>query len=120
MKKSRLDQIRLKEVTEETFRMIEKRDKHGFLRSLDSNSSIPIIDIIDSRGYTLLHMACFKNLEEIAYAVMDRALESIKEPLVKQWVNAKTEDDGFTALHFTSFRGNVLLARLLLDNGADM
>ena len=115
-----MDQIKLKEVTEDVFRLIDKRDKSGIMRTLESNSSIPIIDIVDSRGYTILHMCCFKNLEDITNAVMDKALESVKEPAVHAWVNQKTEDDGFTALHFTSFRGNVLMARLLLDNGADM
>lgn len=32
----------------------------------------------------------------------------------------KTEEDGFTALHFASFRGNIALIKLLMKNGADM
>ena len=36
------------------------------------------------------------------------------------WVNHKTEEDGFIALHFASFRGNVNMIKLLLENGADM
>jgi palmitoyltransferase ZDHHC13/17 len=36
------------------------------------------------------------------------------------WINAKTEEDGFGALHFASFRGNINLIELLLANGADM
>jgi palmitoyltransferase len=35
-------------------------------------------------------------------------------------VNQKTEDDGFTAIHFASFRGNIPLIELLLSVGADM
>lgn len=34
-------------------------------------------------------------------------------------MNAKTKEDGFTALHFASFRGNILLAKQLLKFGAD-
>ena len=37
-----------------------------------------------------------------------------------EWVNMKTTDDGFTALHFSSFRGNVINIQTLLDIGADM
>lgn len=39
---------------------------------------------------------------------------------MKLWINAKTEDDGFAALHFASFRGNISLIELLLANGADI
>jgi palmitoyltransferase ZDHHC13/17 len=35
-------------------------------------------------------------------------------------LNAKTKDDGFTALHFASFRGNLDLIKLLIKYGADM
>jgi len=42
------------------------------------------------------------------------------EKEVTQWVNQKTNDDGFTALHFASFRGNVALIQVLLDAKADM
>jgi hypothetical protein len=87
VKKTRLDQIKLKEVTEDVFRLIDKRDKNGIIRTLESNSSIPIIDIVDSRGYTVLHMCCFKNLEDITNAIMEKALETVKEPLVTTWVN---------------------------------
>lgn len=43
------------------------------MKLLYNNSSFPIVDIIDSRGYTLLHMACFKNIEDMAYALIDKA-----------------------------------------------
>ena len=35
------------------------------------------------------------------------------------FVNIKTNIDGFTALHFCSFKGNTDLCRLLIENGAD-
>lgn len=36
-----------------------------------------------------------------------------------QFINLKTQEQGFTALHFTSFKGNPRLSKLLLSNGAD-
>jgi ankyrin repeat protein len=36
-----------------------------------------------------------------------------------QFVNAKSADDGFTALHFCSFKGNVDLCMFLIEKGAD-
>jgi ankyrin repeat protein len=36
------------------------------------------------------------------------------------WINHRTDEDGFTALHFASFRGNLSMINLLLQNGSDM
>ena len=73
LRKTRMDQAKVKEVSDKAFQIIENRDKVGLIRFLDQNASVPIIDIVDARGYTLLHMACFKNLEEIGTKIMDRA-----------------------------------------------
>ncbi len=40
--------------------------------------------------------------------------------MVKCYVNEKTNEDGFTALHFASYRGNIALIQLLLEKGSDI
>ena len=52
---------------------MERRDKEGLMKCLETNSKVSIKDIIDHRGYTLLHLACFKNLDEIAIFLVKRA-----------------------------------------------
>jgi len=49
------------------------------MREIEKNPAVSIVDIIDHRGYTLLHMACFKNLEEIGIKLMQRAHETVTE-----------------------------------------
>lgn len=40
---------------------------------------------------------------------------------LKTWVNGHSRgDDGFTALHFAAFHGNMSLVRLFVKNGADV
>lgn len=39
---------------------------------------------------------------------------------MKAWVNKKTAKEGFTALHFGSFRGNVNMIRSLIKYQADI
>jgi ankyrin repeat protein len=39
---------------------------------------------------------------------------------LSDWINSKTFDDGFTALHFASFRGNIDLLDALLNCGANI
>ena len=39
---------------------------------------------------------------------------------MEEWINeASTGDDGFTALHFAAFHGNMPIVRLLIKYGAD-
>ena len=84
------------------------------VRYLESQPKISIKDLVDPRGYTLLHTACFKNYDEIAYELVMRAKRTLSDKELVEWINAKTEEDGFAALHFCSFRGNLTLIELLL------
>jgi ankyrin repeat protein len=65
-------------------------------------------------------LAAFKGFEDMAEAVIKNVKETINQSELKLWVNLKTVDDGFTALHFASFRGNIYIIQALLENGADM
>ena len=65
-------------------------------------------------------MICFKNLEDMAFTLVDKVVDTYTENQVRSWVNHKTDEDGFAALHFASFRGNVSVIELLLKHGADM
>lgn len=63
----------------------------------------------------MLHKATLNNQEFIIYKFLDYAenflkntettLEKINQK-INLWINSKTEE-GFTALHFASFRGNI-------------
>lgn len=49
----------MKDVINSTFDFIEQQDETGLIKCLKVNADIQIIDILDERGYTLLHEACF-------------------------------------------------------------
>jgi len=104
-----VDQKIVQQVTESCFLLIEQRNMQGLMKEIEKNPAVSVVDIIDHRGYTLMHMACFKNLEEIGHALMQRALDTVTEKQVLAWVNFKTKDDGFAPIHFASFRGNISL-----------
>ena len=42
-----------------------------------------------------------------------------KNEVLKEWVNARTNDDEFSALHYAAFRGNIDICKTLIDLGAD-
>jgi palmitoyltransferase len=39
--------------------------------------------------------------------------------VLKEWVNARTKGDEFSALHYAAFRGNIDMCKTLIDLGAD-
>ena len=100
--------------------MAENAEKTRLISFLNANPKVPLVDIIDHRGYTLLHAACFKNHEFVVSALIEKAKEEITRQGMKEWINHKTDEDGFAALHFASFRGNLTIINLLLNNGADI
>lgn len=92
----------------------------GLVRYFDNSLTVPLVDLVNDKGYTALHQACFKSFDDIAKVIIEHAKEHITEKQLQEWVNQKTEDDGFTAIHFASFRGNIALIEALLEIGADM
>jgi hypothetical protein len=83
IKKSRVDQNRLREVSERAFQFVENRDRAGLVRHFEQNQTVPIVDMVDHRGYTLMHMICFKNLEELALEVIEVVKQRITEKQIK-------------------------------------
>ena len=92
---------------------------------LDKNVEMDIISIKDGRQYTckslfliglfftksrclVLHIACLNNQINIVRLLFNH-VRHLKVPasVVTEWVNAKT-DEWFTALHFASFKGNIV------------
>ena len=39
--------------------------------------------------------------------------------IMQQWVNKKSTQDMFVALHFASFNGNLEICQMLIEEGAD-
>ena len=81
---------------------------------------IKITDLVDAQGFTLLHMAIFKNKTNIMEALLEEAKGQLMQYEVANWVNQKTFKDKFTAIHYASFRGNIAACNALVDNGADI
>jgi ankyrin repeat protein len=78
VKNSREIQEKNKELSLKAFTFLEAKDKIGLFRFIEQISNygkgMQLIDIINERGFTLMHMACFKNLEEIAIRLLEKAL----------------------------------------------
>ena len=86
----------------------------------------PIDQIVNDEGYTLLHICAFKNKLRSFNQILLSAKEIFshkdqedKRKILKEWANAKTLGDEFSALHYAAFRGNIDICKTLIEFGAD-
>lgn len=58
----------------------------------------------------MLHIACLNNIEEMAAFLLAYLTERTpSSAALREWINSKTEE-GYSAMHFASFRGNTVLS----------
>ena len=110
-----------------------------------TKDSIDIMSIHDKSGYSPIHYASYKNMLKASAVIINfllqedypttpnktggfhRGVDKIygrnlaeRKSKLEAWINeASTGDDGFTALHFAAFHGNMQIVKLLIKYGAD-
>jgi palmitoyltransferase len=67
---------------------------------------------------TVLHVSVFKKLFTLVELIIDYCKKKNKEGLAK-FINQKN-NLGATAIHYASFRGNINIIKLLVENGANI
>jgi hypothetical protein len=79
------------------------------------------MQISESRKYTALAFAAFKNHGQCLNAVLHHAMTynlpdevNGRSKLLSEWINKKTDEE-FTALHFLSYHGNIDKIMELVD-----
>ena len=78
----------LKEITDECMVCIEKNNNGKMSNILLSlPDGIQINDLIDNDGFTLLHMAVFKNKTSAAETLVKKAKKDIYQHQIAAWVN---------------------------------
>mmetsp|Transcript_43314 Transcript_43314/g.41720 ORF Transcript_43314/g.41720 Transcript_43314/m.41720 type:complete len:155 (+) Transcript_43314:442-906(+) len=93
---------------------------------------IQLLEMRDSKDFTVLSFAAYKNQEEAFINMFNHALEfnlgllthfktfEQKKDYLTRWVNYPT-DEGFTAIHFATYHGNFPLIKFLIETaGADV
>ena len=86
------------------------------------SSRVDLMQVYDSEGYSLLHIAVFKKFSgDVEKVLMNQIKETCKdEAKIKKYLGMKTRnEDGHTALHLASFHGNFCAIKFLIDEGAD-
>jgi ankyrin repeat protein len=114
-------------IEEKIFNLLDEENELAILELLRS-TFVDLTQLLDPRGYTVLHIVAYKGLESMCKMLIqiakDMSLESLddktKSKKVKQWVNVKTTEDEFTALHMASFSGKYSIVSMLIENKANI
>ena len=99
------------------------------------NKDIKIWEIKKAENLTILHNACAIDKTEVIITIVEKVKvrlgldnknnlspeeKSQNEKIFKDFINAKTDGDNQTALHYASFRGNIKIIKFLLSNCAEI
>ena len=99
---------------------LDADDNEG-LAVLVRNSPLPITEVVDENGFTLLHLAVTKGVPGKVEALIGLAKnKNASEQQIKDWVNSRTPTDQFTPLHLASFKENLDAAHALIAHGSDI
>jgi len=130
-RKERLNSVQIEH--EEIFDSITSNDIQTiseFILNKENN----IWEITKAENITVLHNACALDKTEIIKCIIEKTKIRLElnneglnseekkenEKIFKNFINAKTDGDNQTALHYASFRGNITIIKLLIDNFADI
>jgi ankyrin repeat protein len=96
-------------------------EDHEFIQLVYKNEIIQIYNFLkrsntlpftykDKKSYTALHVASLSGTYALFEFLITYTKRNTKSclPQIQDWVNSRT-DDGFTALHFASYRGSLVL-----------
>ena len=103
---------------EELFDYINEGNIGKIREFLTKNNKIWTYRSKENNNSTILHISVYKKFYEITELLINDCKEKIPDEL-KNFINVKN-DQGVAAIHYASFRGNVKIIKLLIDNGADI
>mmetsp|Transcript_17121 Transcript_17121/g.28881 ORF Transcript_17121/g.28881 Transcript_17121/m.28881 type:complete len:238 (+) Transcript_17121:1994-2707(+) len=100
---------------------LENEDNSVLLGLLRAYKACDVTAIIDDKDQTLLHHAVQIGVGDKAQLLINfaRKEQKVPEERIRHWINLQSNDEGWTALHFSAFQGNVDAIYTLLENGAD-
>ena len=119
---------------ENVFSLIAKEQTEELI-SYILNEENEVWNIKRGEEITILHNACAIDKTNISELIIEKIKIRLKltkdsslseeeksknEEIFKNFINAKTQGDNLTALHYASFRGNIKIIKLLIENHAEI
>jgi len=113
-----LDAYKNEENSNALFNAIMNEDIE-LVRSIFTNKSFKPWEYRNKDNYNALQTASFSNLYQIVKAIIDEMKKRVSLQQLTRWINSKSEL-GFTALHYASYKGNIDIIKILIENEANM
>jgi palmitoyltransferase len=104
-------------VEENIFNCIEKGDSEK-IKFFLKNTKLKFWEFLDNDGSTILIKLAYVDNKLIIYDLLELSKKKLNPKQLKIFVDVKAIN-GFTALHYASFRGNVKLCEKLIELNAD-
>ena len=107
----------LKSIEEKLFNYIESSDIDN-IKKIIFQPNIKFWEFLDQEDSTVLVKLAYADLD-IILDFIQLAKQNLNHKQLQIYINKKAQN-GFTALHYASFRGNVKLCEKLIENFADI
>ena len=104
---------------EEIFDSIDSEDEEN-IKDILSKRKLPIWDYRDkeNKNSTVLNISVYKKSFNITKLLIEYCKNNNSSKL-EEFLNA-SNDDGLTPLHYASFKGEISIVKLLIENGANI
>ena len=89
------------------------------VKTIFTNKLIKPWNYKNNDNYNALQTACFTNFYSITKTIIDEMKLRVDKSELSKWINSKT-DLGFTALHYASYKGNIDIIKILIENEANI
>ena len=107
------------EQIKDLFDSIEKKDENKLIEYIN-NPEYKIWEMKDENGNTILHKSCFHNYKELSLKIIQEIKKRLgSQKSMTRFINEKNSD-GLTALHYIAYKGNVELAKILIEYDASV
>ena len=113
------ESVQLNTVSVDHFFQCVKEEKEDDLRNYFRDPNYKVWLLKEENDYTALHRAVFNNSERIVLLIIDELKKRIgfeSKIALTNFINEKT-NEGITALHDAAYKGNIEIAKLLIQNG---
>ena len=112
------------------FEAIENENKEAIVRFLTRHPDAKISNYLEDEQYTVLHRIAFKIIngknftffsvaEDIIKFIIEKEKLEKDTPELIHFLNKQTKQ-GYTAMHYAAYRGNIYLIKLLSEYKADI
>ena len=108
----------LEQEQEDFFEYIDSENTNKIKEILKKDNKIWTYRNKDNDDSTVLHVAVFKRLYEISALIIEYVKDKNEEGL-ETFIN-EINKQGVAAIHYASFRGNIKIIKLLVENGANL